>query len=50
MDATGIGVAFVILASIGLVVMLVATLVWLVAAILKGVARARAEAAQTMRR
>ena len=50
MAATGIGVAFVVLASIGLVLMLVATLVWLVAVILKGFARARAEAAQTTRR
>jgi hypothetical protein len=47
---TGFGVAFVVLASIGLIVLLVATLVWLVAAILKGFARARAAAAQTTRR
>jgi len=49
-DATGIGVAFVILASIGLAVMLVATLVWLVAAILKGFARSRTAPSQTTRR
>ncbi|MFN8517128.1 MAG: hypothetical protein U0841_32080 [Chloroflexia bacterium] len=50
MLATDIGVAFVVLASIGLVLMLVATLVWFVAAVIKGFARARAEAAQTTRR
>jgi hypothetical protein len=50
MDATGIGVAFVILASVSLVLMLVAILIWLVAVILKGFARARAESAQTTRR
>ncbi len=50
MLATDIGVAFVILATISLVLLLVATLVWLIAVILKGFARARAESSQTTRR
>ena len=50
MDATGIGVAFVVLATIGLVLMLVATLIWLVAAIVKGFARGRALPTRPTRR
>jgi hypothetical protein len=50
MLATDIGVAFVVLASVGLLAVLVATLIWLVAAILKGIARARAASSQATRR
>jgi hypothetical protein len=41
MDMTGIEVALVVLATIGLPLMLVATLIWLVAVIVKAIVRGR---------
>ncbi len=49
MSATGIGVTFVILASIGLAGTLVGVLVWLLAVIVKGVARTRSAPPATRR-
>lgn len=39
---TDIGIAFVILATVGLLATLIAVLIWLVAVIVKGIARMRA--------
>lgn len=41
MSATGFGVAFVVLASIGLVVTLVGILLWLLVVIFRGFSRSR---------
>ena len=42
MFATDIGIAFVILASVGLLATLIGVLVWLLAVIVKGISRGRA--------
>jgi hypothetical protein len=41
MDTTGLEATLVIVAIIGLVLMLAATLIWLIAVIIKGIMRAR---------
>lgn len=46
MVATGIGIAFVVLASVGLVATLLGVLVWLLAVIVKGIGRGRAPRAE----